>query len=146
LLPQNWKAIISGAAQDWYEYGLLITEFELLHLLFTEIEKGLGRPLRDTDLSKNSKTFNSFRRVLNLKINWPHRPAGSHITHYFFNDALYEKPEVEYPTSVKSHSRYHGIFKELKSSFPTLKTLMLAEKSIESILSSLVSEIRCASG
>jgi hypothetical protein len=135
-LPENYKKIIRESADDWYSYGLVITETVLINAFFSEIEGFLQKKIDKTDSYMNKSLINVVRKFMDLKISWPFRPSSDTAANYFFKDKLYEKKPVVYPgiNFSGSSSRYDLIFRELGSSFNSADDVRRAESIIDDLL------------
>ncbi len=138
-LSPEIKLIVQHAADDWYVYGLMITERALLEAFFKEIQYRLGRSITPWDFKDNPKGIKAVRDVLYLKVNWPFRSENDQgLCHYFFKDRKYQKPPVAYRNCDIFLSRYHKIFQELISSFDSADSLNQAESIIDTYLNNVV--------
>ena len=68
------KAMVHEVSEDWYLYGLVITEKIMLEAFFRSVEVQAGRTLTVCDLTKNSRCLEILQAFLALKIKWPFRP------------------------------------------------------------------------
>jgi hypothetical protein len=134
-VPIPLKDLICHAASDWYRYGLIITESDLLCMIFSELASIVGIDSRKLRCSQNNPPLESIRRLMNLKLTWPFQPApATDRVNYFFEDGLYTKPVVDYGGSDITFSRYDGIFQSLVSVFHTSKHLRRAETIIDELI------------
>ncbi|MFO7667453.1 MAG: hypothetical protein R6V76_12590 [Desulfobacterales bacterium] len=136
MLPENYKRIIRKSADDWYSYGLIITEIVLINAFFSEIENHLQRKIDETDIHMNQTLIGIIKEFIGFKAYWPFRPPSDTAANYFFKDKLYERKPVDYngirPDSPTS--RYDIIFRELGSSFNSVEEIRHAESMIEDLL------------
>lgn len=135
ILPHNFKRIIRNASQDWYSYGLIITESVLINAFLSETQKLFQRIKNEEDARNNPDFANTIREFINLKLYWPFRPASDTTANYFFKDKLYSKKDVDYSGIRLKPFNYRCdiIFKELGSSFQSEKEIIKAEMMIESL-------------
>ncbi len=141
-LPRTYKAILREVAEDWYLYGLLITEREMLNAFFQEIEARLGRLLKKADIVGNPRHIEMVRKFMALKVNWPfRRRPGAGLCNYFFEDRLYSRPRISYKAIGETPSRYDTILRELGSSFDSTESLHKAEHMLDRLFSRLKDEI-----
>lgn len=133
LIPR-WKRLLRAVLNDWYEYGLVITETELLNAIFEYLESRLGRALDAAQVVK-AEAVESLRQVLTLKCRWPFRPP-SHSTacHYLFNDNAYPKPVIDYAKLKAAPSKYDRILRQMPSVFKDRRELAMAETLVESVI------------
>ncbi len=135
-VSDNFKRLIRDASQDWYSYGLLITESVLINAFLTEAEKRIQRKIDEENIRLNPDFAGVVREFINLKASWPFRPASDTPANYFFKDKLYAKKDNDYSKTISSSftSRFDTILKELSSSFQTDEEIKQAEAMIESLL------------
>jgi len=136
ILPENYKRIIREAADDWYSYGLIITETVLINAFFSEIEGCLQSKIDETDIHMNQALIGIIKEFIGFKANWLFRPSSVTAANYFFKEKLYERKPVDYsginPDSPVS--RYDLIFRELGSSFNSVEEMRYAENMIDDLL------------
>ncbi|MFO7707351.1 MAG: hypothetical protein R6V84_04195 [Desulfobacterales bacterium] len=134
-LPAAHKAAVQSACEEWYLYGLVITEERLLAALFEAIESRLDRPLAPADVAAGRPAREALAELFALKLSWPHRsPGWKGPANYFFNDGLHPRPPVDYGPIGAPPSAYDPILRELGSSFASRRELRAAEALIESRL------------
>lgn len=138
-LPERIKNIVCACFDDWYSYGLIITENNLIASIFHQIETGLGSPLLPSMVSE--KTIGEIYNLLTLKLRWPFRSQQWPISNYFFEDRLYQPPLIDYQKIQVKPSRYHSIFIELGSQFPDAQTVYKAERILESHFDAVIDSI-----
>lgn len=140
-LPAAFKEIVCETTNNWYAYGLVITETKLLNTVFEEVEKRLNRPLTKNDILKNKNALEAVRKLLDLKINWPFKRRSSPgPANYFFEDRLYPRPPVNYKTIGQFVSRHDTMLQELESHFNSANELHAAEDLIDNLLESIIKE------
>jgi hypothetical protein len=141
-LSPVWKRIVQQTAGNWYLYGLVITEDELLAGLFGAVEEAIGRPLTDADIVDDPKSVRALQGLLQLKCSWPFRPG--HIpgpVNYFFKDRNRTRPPVAYPAPRAHSSRFDAVFRALGSAFDSEAALADAEARIRTPISVIVERI-----
>jgi hypothetical protein len=133
-LKGEYKRVLRHLFEDWYEYGLIITEVSLLTTIFQEIERRLGHPLTLKLILDHPPLAHSTQKLCRLKLNWPFRdPQQPTIANYFFEEKLYDKPPVRLPTHVALFKQM--LFRQLWSCFDNRKCLRRAEDLIDDLLS-----------
>lgn len=132
-LPAPWKRLVRAAAGDWHRYGLIVTEAALLTAFFSAVEKRAGRAIRppDNDASVPGRLVRAVSGFIDLRVDWPFRPADMPIPNYFFEDRRYERPPVWYHSSDPGPSRYDGLLKELGTAFGRPEDLARAEALLD---------------
>jgi hypothetical protein len=124
-LAERIKNIVRACFDDWYSYGLIITESKLVAAIFKEIETRLEKRVYLHMLS--SEALFKIYRLLTLKLNWPFRGIQWPIVNYFFEDRQYNPPVIDYQKIQVKPSRYHVILQELASQIPDVRTMHQAE-------------------
>ena len=128
LLPWRYKQIVRSVLDDWYLYGLIVTETRLVICLFEELENRLNRPLYAEDFTAHRTCREALKYLLLLRVSWPFRSPDNHrLANYFFNDHLYARPVIQPPASGQSISRYRQILQELETDSTSEQTLRQAE-------------------
>ena len=142
-LPGTYAEIVKSLADDWYGYGLIITETRLLTAFFGEIERRLQKPLKARAILSNPSASDAIRKFFSLKIKWPFRKKGhAYLGNYFFNDNLCPKPKPDYAAINQPVSRYHILLEELASEFDTSSSLLSAEDMLEGIFSQITTALK----
>ncbi len=138
-LPRAYKEIVQEVSEDWYLYGLVITETKMLSAFFREVERRLKKPVRKEDIVGNKRRMETVREFLRLKLDWPYQSQPSTgLGNYFFEDQLYPKPTVNYEAIGKPPSRYDAILRELVSSFDSGDALHRAEALLDRLFDRLI--------
>jgi hypothetical protein len=140
-LPPRFKQIVRTAADDWYSYGLVITEKELLISLLEQIENRLGQPL-EGEMFTQTLARQALLNLFYLKIEWPFRPTRWDTPcHYFFKENPRPKPPINYNRIGVEVSRFDPILRELISEFATPDRLRQAEQMIDLRLDTVLREL-----
>lgn len=86
-LPVRYKAILRGIFDNWYDYGLVVTERHLVAALLAEVERRLGRTLEPEALIRRPEHAAALAELLAIKRDWPFRhPSKGHLCHDLFQD------------------------------------------------------------
>ena len=116
LLPQRYKQILRAVLDDWYLYGLIVTETKLLKAFFEELESRMGRPLYAEDFTTRHACREALKHLFLLRVSWPFRSPDNHrVANYFFNDHLYARPAIAPSGEGQTISRYRLILQELET-------------------------------
>ena len=132
-LRARYKTVVMAAVDDWYSYGLVVTELEFLTALLGKVEGRIGRTLEAGDLNGYSGRTAAVRDLLQLKIHWPFRTrsTGGGRCHYMFEDGIYKRSQIDYAASRCKASVYDPILRELETDLPDPQSLQQAEELIE---------------
>lgn len=131
LSPER-KQVIRAVAEDWYGYGLIITEWKLLSAFFNEIESRMGRQVAP-DLIESDAFRTALQSVLRLKKEWPFRIDPERPASYFFEDGNYPKAPLDLAAAGGAHSPFAVILEELESVFDSSAALREAEALLERV-------------
>lgn len=131
-LPSTWLHVLRQTMEDWYLYGLVVTERRLLTGFFEELEKRIGRPIEAADFTIASEAAARFREFAELKMSWPFRRRDAPgPCNYFFENGEYPRPSVQRSGINIPLSRYENIFRELDSGFSVLGDQQQAERLLD---------------
>ena len=111
-LPERYKAILRGVFDNWYDYGLVVTERHLVAALLAEVERHLGRPLDPGPLIRQPAHIAALAALLAIKRQWPFRdPVRGHLCHDLFQD----DGSGRAPAGSGPRDFYTTVFQELES-------------------------------
>jgi len=130
-LPDDFKQLLKTVAGDWYHYGLVITETDLLEAFHAQILIRNGGVAIDPEKAAAIGSRPLWEALFALKRDWPFARPERPLAHYFFNDRLYPKPDVDYAMTGKPGSRYDPIFRELHSVFSSADEQARAEAYLD---------------
>ncbi|MCP4746162.1 MAG: hypothetical protein GY874_08485 [Desulfobacteraceae bacterium] len=127
----RYKTILRSFINDWFLYGLVVTETKLVTALLQIVESELGAPLEPEMFSKRPRATDRLIDLLSLKIKWPFRPKEMNTAcHYLFTDNAYPKPHIDYDQLGLKPCAYDTVLVELVSSFNSVKQLREAQHMI----------------
>ena len=142
-LSPSVKTIVRETADDWYEYGLIVTEASLLEAFFIGLEHRLEAPVTAEDILQWRTCRRLLRKFSQLKIDWPYRRlTDPGPCNYVFDDHIYTKTDATYPHGTAKPSPYDVIFRELGSGFGSEKDLRRAEEIVGRMIDNLVLQIQ----
>ena len=142
-LRAEHQLIICQGIDDWYLYGLMITEHRLWSAFFRELEGRLGRPATLDDFIGRHGARAQLQNFAALKLDWPFRRAGATgPCHFFFDDERNPRPVVERAVAGLPVSPYEMIFRELESWFADEADMRRAETMLEECIENLVAIFR----
>jgi hypothetical protein len=141
-LPARYLHLMQAAMNDWYHYGLFITEHRLLRALFEILERHLVRPLQPAEAS-HTRGRKRLEAIFDLLLAWPYRaPESPDWGPFPFENGLYLRPKLRWPSTVRPPAPYPILFRELGSVFATDGDLQAAVNLLESHLKALVADLR----
>jgi hypothetical protein len=117
--------------EDWYLYGLCVTDIDLVKEYFRLISDGICEtPAPET--FRNGPLRDSARRFFDLKLTWPFRsPAVNRLGKYYFDGSQYMIKPIDYPKLGCERSRFDRIFSSLSSEFTSRRDVAAAERLIQ---------------
>jgi hypothetical protein len=137
-LPAVYKEILRKVSRDWYLYGLVITETEMVKTFFKEVERRLRRSLKKEDILGNKPCMEVIGEFLNLKLDWPYRSVSYNgPLNYFFKDQKYSPPAIRHDNIGEARSKYDPILRALNTSIDSGSVLPKAECAIEQLVARL---------
>lgn len=141
-LSQNEKYAIVNVIDDWYLYGLVITDIDLVKDYFRLISDGVG----ETPAAKlfQEEPFKRLaREFFSLKINWPFRSPDVHrFGKYYFDGAQYMVNYIDYGKFNRSPSPFNNIFLSLSSEFNSKEEIDRAEEMVRSQIDKFIRAYR----
>jgi hypothetical protein len=132
------QAAAATVIDDWYLYGLTITDIDFVKEFFTIVQNRLGdclNPERFFEL----EVKNALRNYFQLKEHWKFAAAKNRLGKYYFSRAEYQIARIEYEKNWKiKPSRFDKIFLSLASEFSTEEEVAEAERMVEEKINALV--------
>lgn len=130
-LTEEEKLGVIEALDDWYAYGLVITDIDLVKEFFKHAENLLGEPVK-ARLLKHPGPKAAMRSFFELKVNWRFSSRESRLGKYYFSYAEYGIARIEYEKNWGIQpSRFDRILVSLASDFHNETELLEAEDLIE---------------
>lgn len=131
-LPPRYLQVLLTVVDDWYSYGLIITEHRLLSAIFAGLERRIRRPLGSDDFPSASEGSRRLRELLYVKLSWPYRCADAPgPCHFFFENGLYPRADIAWPSTVRPDGLYATMFRELESCFGSEQDVRQAQERID---------------
>jgi len=130
LTVAEQKAVVA-VLDDWYLYGLVITDIDLVKEFFRQAQERMGdcldpRRLEDKSVKKAVQAFFA------LKENWQFAARNNRLGKYFFSFSEYQIARIEYEKQWKiKPSRFDKILVSLSSEFSSLEDVRSAEADID---------------
>jgi hypothetical protein len=133
-LPGVYQSILIQTINNWYIFGLIVTEHALMTAYFKEMEKRLGRHIAVSDYTQSIGAADAFREFAELKSKWPYRRADSPAPcNFFFENGLYPRPGVHRVTPDIRLSSYEKILRELDAGFSSEKEIAATEQLLDDL-------------
>jgi hypothetical protein len=138
FLSPREKAIFIDLSDDWYLYGLCITDIDLVKNYFRHISDRLGEmPKAEIFRSESVRTI--ARRFFAYKGAWPFRsPEVNRLGRFYFDGSQHMIRPIDYADLGCARSRYDGILLSLSSQFRNRHELAQAEEMIGGNIEALI--------
>ena len=133
-LPTVFQAILLQVFDNWYDFGLIVTERFLLTAYFKEIENRLGRPVAVSDYTRHSEAARAFKDFADLKSTWVFRRHDAPgPCNFFFENGLYRRPAVFRAAPDIRLSPYEHILIELDTGFSSGEEVDAADQLLDEL-------------
>jgi hypothetical protein len=133
-LTQAEKEGVAAVIDDWYLYGLVITDIDFVKGFFKIAGDILGEEIRPA-LFSHAGLKEISRSFFDLKESWPYRSSEKRFGKYSFSIAEYRiEREVTKRNLSLPPSKYRNIFISLASDFETEKDFMDAERMLAGMI------------
>jgi hypothetical protein len=130
LTPVEQRAVICSL-DDWYLYGLVITDVDFVKAFFAHVQNRLGDSLRNDRLDTR-QVQTALRDFFELKTSWKFLSSTKRLGKYYFSQAEYRIARLEYKkTWGMEPSRFDTILISLASVFNEEDDVREAESIIE---------------
>ncbi len=130
-LTDNEQRMVIDTIDDWYLYGLVITDIDLVKGLAEAVSNRVGESLR-SERVKREPLRSAIARFFHWKIDWPYQCGDSKcFGKYRFEGECYEEMRIPYGCWHRDPSPYHGILIGLGSRFDSSRELRRAEELID---------------
>jgi hypothetical protein len=132
FIPVFQQNILLKIIDDWYLYGLCLTDIDLVVTYFRLIADRIGQELKpeafDDDALKNIAL-----EYFHWKTTWPFRCVeANRLGKYYFDGSQYMISHIDYEKFGRDISPHNAIFLSLSSEFHQTEELAAAEKMVGS--------------
>lgn len=133
-LTEDEQAFVVETLDDWYLYGLVITDLDLVKGVYQHLSNRLGRAVPRAWLRRPA-VRRALQPLWQWKVTWRYRRDGSDwFGKYLFSGDAYEEMRIPYELWGASPSPYHPVLLALGSVFRSLDELREAERLIETAM------------
>lgn len=130
LTTAEQQAVVA-TIDDWYLYGLVITDIDLVKEFFKHVENALGESIKPDRLS-NAALRSTLINFFSLKEHWPYKAAENRLGKYYFSESEYAIARIDYRTRWGvPDSPWDKILVSLESEFNSLKQVRAAEHMLD---------------
>ncbi|MCX5896263.1 MAG: hypothetical protein NTZ51_10590 [Proteobacteria bacterium] len=132
------QAATIEALDDWYLYGLVITDIDFVKEFFSIVQNRLGDSL-SLEKIKIPEVKNALLKFYQLKESWKFSSATNRLGKYYFSHTEYNIARIDYEKSWNMKpSRFNKIFVSLASELKTKDDVQEAEFLIEENINTFI--------
>jgi hypothetical protein len=137
-LTREEKGCVILSLDDWYLYGICITDIDLCKSFFALAAQRLGGEPALSVLSRRS-VRRAARDFFSLKVTWPYRTDDEgRFGKYCLAEDEYREARIPYEDIGCGRSRYDTIFVSLASDFSSAQEIREAERVIDRKIAAFV--------
>ncbi|MCX7634288.1 MAG: hypothetical protein N2Z74_00915 [Syntrophales bacterium] len=130
-LTREEKQAVVACLDDWYLYGLVVTDIDFVKSYFRLIGEAIYETPKP-DLFYDETLRACAHRFFSLKLTWPFRAEEVHrFGKYYFDGSQYMIHHTDYGALGCPPSPYERIFQSLTSVFHCAEQVRAAEETIE---------------
>jgi hypothetical protein len=130
FIPRNQLQILVKIIDDWYLYGLCLTDIDLVTVYFRLLADRIGAELQP-DIFDNPALKKIAREFFDWKINWPFRSEETNrLGKYYFDGSQFMIGYIDYAHFGREVSPLDRIFMSLSSQFKNAQEIIDAESLI----------------
>lgn len=137
-ISREEKLALLHILDDWYLYGLCLTDIDLVKEYFRLISDGVYQ-MPGPDRFRNGPLRAAAQRFFSFKLTWPFRsPAVNRMGKYYFDGSQYMINHIDYEKLGCERSKFDKIFLSLSSEFSSREDLAAAERLIQACLDEFI--------
>ena len=138
-IPQVQLQILIKIIDDWYLYGLCLTDIDLVTFYFRLLADRVGEELKPEVFDQGAlKDIAS--EYFNWKVSWPFRsPEVNRLGKYSFDGSQYRISQIDYNKFGREISPLNTIFLSLSSCFNQAEEIAQAERLVWSNIERFIS-------
>ena len=140
-LTTNEALIVLASLDDWYLYGIVITDIDFVKTFFRIVQDTIGEEISPDVVQANSNLVEILQEYYALKVMWPHRDTTKpRFGKYYFVGEEYDIDRIDYEGLGAEVSRYDPIFLSLSSHFKSGEELDTAVRSMDLLIEGFCNE------
>jgi hypothetical protein len=125
------KSVVIRLVNDWYMYGLCITDIDLVKSYLSHIQNAVGEEFNLDNLNKNPALARIMQSFFSWKEQWPYRQHEAlRFGKYYFVEQEYHTVHIEYERLGLEPSSYDGILISLASAFEKKEEVLAARELV----------------
>ncbi|PKN69310.1 MAG: hypothetical protein CVU54_11265 [Deltaproteobacteria bacterium HGW-Deltaproteobacteria-12] len=142
FISRNQALIIVKIIEDWYLYGLCLTDIDLVTEYFRILADRIGAELKP-EVFENEFLSNIAREFFKWKITWPFRSFETNrLGKYYFDGSQYMISFIDYAKFGREISSLDKIFLSLSSTFASAQEIAAAEDLVMGNIQQFVAAYR----
>ena len=142
FIPRSQQLILLKIIDDWYLYGLCLTDIDLVVTYFRLIADRIGQELKP-DVFDRQDLKEIVLEFFNWKTTWPFRSdEANRLGKYYFDGSQYMISHIDYEKFGRDISPLNPILLSLSSEFRNADELAAAEKMVWTNIEKFVSLYR----
>jgi hypothetical protein len=132
-LSEAESELVARAADDWYLYGLCLTDLDLINEFLNIASEMVYTEVKAEKILVDPKLLAIFSSYLSLKEHWPYARDPNRFGKYFFQNGDYPVYKIDYRALASLPCRYDRIFNSLGSVFKGQAELVAARAQLKQI-------------
>jgi len=143
FIPLHQSQILIKIIDDWYLYGLCITDIDLVTTYFRLIADRIGRELKP-EMFEAPSLRKIALEYFHWKTRWPFRSRETNrLGKYYFDGSQYMISHIDYEKFNRDVSPLNPIFLSLASVFENAEQIRKAERLVWSNIEGFVNAYNC---
>jgi len=133
-LTEKQKRILIRVLDDWYLYGLCLTDIDLVKTYFQLLSDRVGEEVRPERMEEEGLRA-TVQAFFSWKVSWPFRSEETgRLGKYFFDGSEYMIARIDYERLGRRTSPFHPLFLSFTSEFRSGEELDQGEAMIRANL------------
>jgi hypothetical protein len=124
---------VVAATDDWFLYGLCITDIDLVKGFYEAVSELRYESVRPERIIENEPALKVFRRYMTLKENWPYRRGRRRFGQYIFEKGSYRVADIDWEMLGMKRPKEARILRSLGSEFKTTDEAQEAVRIVQKL-------------
>ncbi len=130
-LSSQEQRLVIETVEDWYLYGLTITDVDLVTGVYAVLSDMVGEAIDPLFVGRYDVLATTLRWFFSLKLHWPFRSTDyDGFGKYLFRGEEYREITIPYRRLGRTPSRYHKLFLSYGSHFQRGEEIDRAEQAL----------------
>jgi len=132
---------VIAALDDWYLYGMCVTDIDLLKEFYRAVSDLRGEAIRPELIAERKTALEIFRSYLSLKENWPFRRGRRRFGQYIFENGSYRVADTDWEALGVARPQEWRILRSLASDFSNADEVLGAVNQIRRLVTDMASAL-----